>query len=417
MSRGLLIMIFASLGFFFVTATTFTSLGYVLYTMVSELGWSQAAAGLSFSCLGLACGLSSPLAPMMMKWVGTRLTMFIGGLVLAAGFLLASAVHGIGLFFVATSLMGIGFSLIAPSPAVFLIASWFPKTAPRMMGFYFMAGAMGGIAGPLLVSWVVGATHNWRLHWTVMAAAAAVLALLMLATIRDAVKVESVEQVRHAGEGKAPAPAASNWTLRGAMFSPSFIVIAIALAIVQTVVTTLHSVLVTHVAGLGAGPGPGALAMSLLAFAATITKGVTGAASERVSPKGLLVTGLGLQAAAMIALWATATAGWAVAAALVFGVGWGLSWLTAHVLMIRYFGASLAADLTATATTITTVAVLGPLSAGWVADRTGGFTPVFLVFAVLLVLGVAATTLLLRAPGARPVREAAQAEPELAPAE
>ena len=66
MPRSLLVMIVASLGFFFVTATTFTSLGYVLYTMVADLGWSQATAGVSFSLLGLACGLSSPLPPLVM---------------------------------------------------------------------------------------------------------------------------------------------------------------------------------------------------------------------------------------------------------------------------------------------------------------------------------------------------------------
>lgn len=414
-SRRLMILIFASLGFFFVTATTFTSLGYVLYAMVADLGWSQAAAGTSFSCLGLACGLSSPLAPMLMKWVGTRFTMFIGGLVLAAGFLLAASVHGIALFLVATSMMGMGFSLIAPSPAVFLLASWFPRTAPRMIGFYFMAGAMGGIAGPLVVSWVVGVTHNWRHHWMVMAASAAVLAVLMLVTIRDAVKVESVEQVRHAGEDRDVEGAPVAWTLRGAMFSPAFIVIVAALAIVQMVVTTLHSILVAHVAGLGVGPAPGALAMSLLAFSATITKGVTGAASERLSAKSLLVAGLGFQAVSMVTLWATASADWAIAAALIFGVGWGLSWLSAHVLIIRFFGASLAADLTATATTITTVGVLGPLSAGWVADRTGGYGPVFLAFAGLLVAGMVATALLLRKPGARVAPGAS--EPRLVPAE
>jgi len=416
-SRSLLIMLFASFGFFFVTATTFTSLGYVLYTMVTDLGWSQAAAGMSFSCLGLACGLSSPLAPMLMKGIGTRLTMFTGGLVLSLGFLLAASVHGIGIFFVATSLMGVGYSLVAPSPAVFLIASWFPRTSPRMIGFYFMAGALGGVAGPLVVSWLVGLTGSWRVYWLVMAAAAAVFAVLLLGTIRDAVKVESVEQVKHAADGEAPAPAASPWTLRQAMLSPSFLVIVFALVIVQTVVTTMHSVLVTHVASLGGGSAPGALAMSVIALSGTITKGATGALSERVSPKLLLICGLALEMLAMVVLSVTTAPAWALLFAVLFGVGWGLSWLCAHVLMIRYFGAGLAADLTATATTATTIGVLGPLSAGWVADRTGSFVPIFLVFAGLLMLAVIVTSLLLRAPAARTAAKSRLDEPQLVPAE
>jgi cyanate permease len=399
MPRNLLIMISASLGFFFVTATTFTSLGYVLYTMVAELGWSQAAAGASFSLLGLACGLSSPLPPMLMKAIGTQLTMVAGGLVLAAGFTLAATVHQISVFFVATSLMGIGFSLVAPSPAVFLIATWFPRTAPRMIGFYFMSGALGGVAGPLIVNQVVGWSGSWRVHWMVMAIAALVLSVFFLFTIRDAVAVESIEQVKHAGAGEpVVSPTASPWTVRTAMRTPTFMLIAFAMIVVQTVVTTMHSVLVTYVASFGEGSGPGALAMSLLAFTGTIAKGTTGALSERVSPKLLLVVGLALQSVAIALLALAPTPLAAAIAAMLFGVGWGFSWLTAHVLLLRYFGAFLAADLVAMATMCTTFAVLGPLTAGWMADRTGSFTTFFIIMAGLLAVTTLITALLLRAP-------------------
>ena len=50
-----------ALAFFFVTATTFTSLAVLLYVMSADLHWSQSEAGFSFSLLALACGVSSPL--------------------------------------------------------------------------------------------------------------------------------------------------------------------------------------------------------------------------------------------------------------------------------------------------------------------------------------------------------------------
>ncbi|MGK6320308.1 MFS transporter [Sphingomonas sp. DT-204] len=416
MSRNLLIMISVSLGFFFVTATTFTSLGYVLYTMVAELGWSQAAAGASFSLLGLACGLSSPLPPLLMKWVGTRFTMFAGGLVLAAAFLLASLVSGIGLFFVATILMGIGFSLVAPSPAIYLIATWFPKTSARLIGFYFMAGALGGVVGPLIVGAIVGASGSWRVHWMAMAVAALVLGVMFLFTIRDAVRVESTEQVKNAGVAQTAAVEDSRWTVRQAMMSRSFVILAIGMMVIQTVVTTMHSVLVTHVAGLGGGSAPGALAMSLLALTGTFAKGISGALSERIAPKTLFAAGLALQCGAVALLCLTATPGWAVVFALIFGLGWGFSWLSAHVLLLRYFGSAIAGDLTAMATMATTFAVLGPLSAGWVADRTGSFVPMFLVFTLMLAAALLLAMLLLRAPKQR-TPELSTTEPMLVPAE
>jgi len=401
MSRNLPIMISVSLGFFFVTATTFTSLGYVLYTMVADLGWSQAAAGMSFSLLGLACGLASPLPPLLMKMIGTRLTMFFGGMVLAAGFLLAALAHGIGTFFAATTLMGAGFSLIAPSPAVFLIATWFPERSARLIGYYFMAGSFGGVAGPLIVGTIVGLSGSWRLHWTIMAIAAFALGIMFLFTIRDAVRVESTNQVKHAGSALPAAPAASPWTVRQAMMSRSFLLLAIALTVVQTVVTTMHSVLVSHVAGLGGGIAPGALAMSVLALTGTVAKGISGAMAERISPKPLLLLGLVLQCAAVMLLCLTATPGWAIVFAVIFGAGYGLSWLSGHILLLRYFGSAIAGDLTAMVTMATTFAVLGPLSAGWAADRLGSFVPVFFVFAAMLAAATLLTALFLRAPAER----------------
>ncbi|MBW8882989.1 MAG: hypothetical protein JF615_16670 [Asticcacaulis sp.] len=63
-----------------------------------------------------------------------------------------------------------------------------------------------------------------------------------------------------------------------------------------------------------------------------------GALSEQVRPKLLLVWNLALQGVALVLLSIGAVPGWAYVAALLFGVGWGLSWLSAHVLLPRYFG-------------------------------------------------------------------------------
>ncbi|MBN8818856.1 MAG: MFS transporter [Sphingomonas sp.] len=391
-------MLTVSLGFFFVTATTFTSLGYVLYTMVAELGWSHAAAGASFALLGLACGLGSPLAPLLMKWVGTRMAMTIGGLVLASGFLLASVVNGLSLFFVATALMGIGFSLIATSPGVYLIATWLPERASRLIGFYFMAGAAGGIAGPLIVRTIVTLSGSWRMHWMVMGFAAISLAAIFFATVRDAVRIESAEQVKQAAHGRSAVTETSPWTAKQALLSSSFLAIALALLVVQTVITTMHSVLVAHIANFGMGSDLGAWAMSLLALSATLSKGLTGGLSERFDPKWLTVLGLIPMTLAMLILSVAAAPAWAIVASVVLGVGWGLAWVAPHILLLRYFGSSIAGELTAMATAATTLAVLGPLTAGWIADTTGSFVPVFMVFAGLVVLVTFTTIFFLRAP-------------------
>ncbi|MFT4248101.1 MAG: MFS transporter [Pseudomonas sp.] len=403
MQRKHLIMLAVSLGFFFVTATTFTSLGLVLYSMVAELHWSQAAAGFSFSLLGLACGLTSPLPPLCMKWLGSRWTLFGGAMVLAAGFGLAALVHGIGSFFLATCLMGAGFSLIAPAPAIYLLANWFPATAPRMIGYYFMAGALGGVAGPPLVAAIVGLSGSWRVHWAVMAAASVVVGAIALVCVRDTGRIRDADVVRNAGTPAQPADAGgtSVWTVREALASRQFLLIALALTVIQTVVTTIHSVLVTHVATLGAGSTYGALAMSLVALSGTLSKGVAGRLAERHDPRGLLLFGIMLQCAAFVLLGLGSHPAPAFVFALLFGIGWGVSWLSGHVLLLRYFGSRIAGSVVAMATMATTVAVLGPYCAGLVYDRSHSFSMVFLVYAGLLALVAAITALGLSAPAVR----------------
>ncbi|HEY4975174.1 MAG TPA: MFS transporter, partial [Steroidobacteraceae bacterium] len=179
-----------SLAFFFLNAATFASLGVVLYSMIADLHWSQTAAGFSFSVLGIACGVASPLPAILMKHIGCRQIMVLGGVCLAAGFWLAFRSSGLPLFYLAMILVGIGYALAGNVPGIFLVASWFPATASRMIGLYLMIGASGNVVGPPLVRALVAATHSWRIHWRLMSITAALIAVMCLLLIREAPAIE-----------------------------------------------------------------------------------------------------------------------------------------------------------------------------------------------------------------------------------
>ena len=65
-------------GFFVLNASTFASLGVVLFVMADDLGWSYTSAGLSFTFLGLAVGLTSFLPAILLHRLGARLTFVLG---------------------------------------------------------------------------------------------------------------------------------------------------------------------------------------------------------------------------------------------------------------------------------------------------------------------------------------------------
>ena len=245
-----------SFAYFFVNFATFASLGVVLFTMADELHWSMTAAGFTFSLLGLACGLSSTLPTIAMKYVGARGSMAIGA----------------------------------------------------------------------------------------------------------------------------------------------------ALVFTMTAVTTINGVVVTHLVKLGSSPITAAWALGLLSFVGTLMKGGAGHLCETRSPKAFVVVGLLCQAAGCALLIAAKSTTVEFAAAVVFGVGWAFALVGGWVVLMRYFGGATGARLLAIVQLVTTIGAAGPISAGLIADRWGSFTPIFLLYAIILA-ALAVPVLLIRAPGAPDVEQ------------
>jgi MFS family permease len=395
MQRRWLVLVSVSLMFFFVTGATFTSMGVVLYSMIGDMHWSQAAGGTAFSILGLSCCLSSPLPALLMRLIGTRWTLMCGAALLAAGFFCAYATHTLSVFYLGTALMGIGFSLSANIPGVYLLASWFPERAARIIGFYLMFGAFGGVVAPPAVAKIVELSGTWRTSWLVMTVLAACAGLLCLACVRD-------RSDQPAGSAKSARLTDQDWPLRAAFRTPQFILIAAAMVLTTACQTTVNSAAVNHLANLGNSAALAAFMLSVQALTATLAKGAAGAISEHFSIKLLLVIGLVAECCGMVILAHAGGTASDYGFALAFGLGWGTAYLAVTVLTINYFGPNTGSALLSTVWLLTGLATAGPALAGWVADRTGTYAAVF-TWMGLILLPVAAGIFLMRAPRARSV--------------
>jgi MFS family permease len=409
MPRKWLVFAAVSLMFFFVTGSTFMSLGVVLYSMLSVLHWSQTAAGSSFAVLGLACCLSSPLPAVLMNRIGTRWTMLLGGALLSMGFVCAYNTQGIGLFYCGMALTGVGFSLGANIPGVYLLASWFPERPARIIGLYLMFGAFGGVAGPPVATWMVSHGGGWRMHWLLMAVLAAISGLICLVCIED----RPPEQANKAVESPSVGANTRDWVFREAALTPQFMIIAAAMVLTQACVTTVQSAGVSHLAALGQGAAFAALMLSLQSMVATLAKGATGTLAELINPKRLLGAGLVLQCLGLLLLAHTHSHAGSYGFAVAFGAGWGAAYLAVTVLLIEYFGPNTGSAVLSTVWLLTGVAAFGPPAAGWVDDHFGSFSPAF-IFGGLILLPIALLVLLLRIPkppsGGPQIRTVAAAE-------
>jgi MFS family permease len=382
MQRKWLVLIAVSVVFFFISAATFMSLGVLLGPMAQDLHWSQTEAGAGYTALGLSCCLSSLLPMALAGRIGMRWTMMLGGLLLAAGFLFAAAARDLGVFLSAAILMGVGFTLTANIPGVYLLARWFPARSGRVIGAYLMCGAFGGVAGPPIAH-AVAASEGWRAWWGLLTVIAA---------------------------GLSPAgadPTGSEWRYRDAVLTPQFAILALGMVITEACVTVVHSAAVIHFGKMGLTPAFATLMLSLQALMATSAKGASGAMSERINPRLMLAGGLGLEAVGMILLASVHSPALAIGFALAFGIGWGTAYLTITVLLINYFGPRTGSAVLSLVWLLTAFASLYPTLAGFVADRFGSFSLAFDGGGALLA-PIALAVLVMRRP-----LERAPSEPRL----
>jgi MFS family permease len=184
------------------------------------------------------------------------------------------------------------------------------------------------------------------------------------------------------------------------MLTPQFMLLAAAMTLTVAGITTTSSVAVGHLVREGATPAFAAWILSLVALVATVAKGVAGRLCEMFRPSRVFAAGLALQCAGDIALSYGGSPFGAYAFACVFGVGWGWSYLAGCVLPLEYFGREVGSRVLSVVWLVSTAAAAGPLLAGMIADRYGTFSPIFALFAVLLIV-LSLALLNMRAPTLR----------------
>lgn len=399
MRRDWLVLMAAAASFFFASATTFQSMGVVLFAMRSDFLWTETAAGGAFLALGLTCCVTGLLPVGLISRIGARWTVFSGCLILAIGFLCASLTINLPMAYAAAGLFGLGFPLAASTPGIYLVAAWFGKRSSRMIGFYLMLGALGGAVGPPVAEALIAGDGGWRRYWLVMAMLGVGVAAVCAALIREPSPAAGADGRSQGGDG---ASTNIGWSYGEAVRTPQFVVLALALVATQTGLVTVSSVISSHFHRLGWPAGVAADLLGAQAFVGTLATGISGWLTERIDPRRLHAGSLLAQAAGMLLL-AFASPGWSIYAfVLSFGIGWSVSRVAITILLIRYFGHRSGTAALSTIWMLCGSAALGPPAAGLVADVSGSFVPALMALGLLL-LPLAVAAILMTPPRRKPL--------------
>jgi predicted MFS family arabinose efflux permease len=233
-----------------------------------------------------------------------------------------------------------------------------------------------------------GADH-WRLYW-VLCAAGVVICSTLVAALAGDVRGKS-EEAAVAETANAP-----TWRTRDAMRTRAFIIIALALTVAYFCGVTVSTWSVAHLQKLGHGPAFAVGMLSLYALANALSRAAGGIAVKAVSAKFLLIAALIGNVAGMTALAFATTRETAIAFAIFDGFAFGMALFATTALIIDYFGLKNSPALLGAVNLAATAAMAGPTIAGWGADKTGGFAPIFLVYAVGALLAAIAVAAMKR---------------------
>ena len=387
-----LIFSILSANFFMAVASTYGSLGVALPYMIEEMGWNWTSAGSGFTILALMSGIGSIVPAIIIQRFGAKANYLCGGVVMALGFILLATSSDLPRYFLGAFLAGLGFPLMAFIPSVQVLSEWIAERRSFAIGGLMMFGGLGGVAGPLVVTWIVESTDSWRMHWWLMAVILMGLGLLSALIVRPGPAGALAEP--DDGDDAAPGSESSSkvfvtkrsWPYWEALKTRQFALITLGLTMSTFCVVTCSTWAVAHLTKAGISTTMAAGSLSLAAAVNAASRLFGGFVASRIEPKWLLVSALLAEAAGMLAL----AIGDTPLAVLVFaigeGYGFGMSLFATTVMLVNYFGPMHNARLMGALNLLTTVAMLGPIVAGIVADSYGSIAMVLQVYAVLLLV-------------------------------
>lgn len=383
----------------------FYGYGVVLAPTAESLGISRAQASLGYSVLALTLGLAAPLVAWLMGRIGSRWTIFIGGLIAAAGAALVATSNAYPLYLLGAGvLLGLGVAMQTVLPGTTMVTNWFARRRSLAMGIFLTAGGLGGFIAAPVISNLIAATGTYRSAWWAIAASGIVAGVIGLVFAREKPEDMGLEPdgvIAGSGSASRVYQTPREWGVAAALRTPTFWMIVAASSVFGLGLQIVNSQLVAHLGGLGVTTGVAAGALGTMALLSAVSRLIGGPIGDRVEPRILLAVGLiGQLAGALLLINARETV-LVYTAVVVFGVGYGVAFVAVPSLIANYFGREAYPRLYGIRLPISTVVgAIGPFAAGVVFDAVGSYTMVFIGYAVLA--GVAAVIAFLARPAPAP---------------
>jgi len=406
------------------------SFGLFIDPITEETGWSTAMLSLAFALYVGLYSLLSSVSGWATDRFGPRVVIFVGGLLLGAGWALVGLARRPWQLFVALSLIAAAGMSASWVPCSATVVKWFVRRRGLAVGVASTGGSVGNLIAPPLVAAAIG-LFGWRPTLVVTGVLAGVLvaglarymirspeavglypdgdvpvpdvhasaavteSVVASAGVESVVASAGVESVVASAGVESAGPA---FTVSEARRTATFWVMFAIFGLTWLVVFVPFVHLVPYAEDNGIGSVAAAGVISVIGLGGAAGRLIVGPGSDRLGRRVSLGAMLGAQAAAFVA-FAYGAALWAlVPAAFVFGFAYGGGVTTMPGLAGDFFGRTSSGAIVGLIFALSgSLAAVGPFVAGAMFDATGSYRTAFLLSALCNV-GALALVGVLRPP-------------------
>jgi len=395
-------------------ALMFQAYGSYAAVMREEFGWSKTMFSAAFSMSQAESAVLGPVQGRLIDRFGPRIVSQIGVVIFGGGFMLFSQVESQWSFFAAFFVVALGAALTGFMSFTIAIVNWFERRRSTALGIMLTGLAVGGLIVPAVV--VSLEQFGWR--DTAFGSGVIIIAVGLPLTLvlrhrpeQYGYEVDGMSLEERDAQRRVPL-ATHEFTAREALRTPAFWFLSLGHASALLVVSAVLVHMVLHVnENLGYSLGTAGAITALLTASMIVGLLGGGGFGDRVSKRALIVGCMAGHTSGLLLL-AYATNLWMVALfAILHGTAWGTRAPVLQSIRADYFGRAAFGTITGLSTFISLLGMMaGPIVAGVLADKTGGYELGFTLLAI--VAGVGAIFFFFARPPKPPVRRVGSSDEE-----
>ncbi|MEM7268099.1 MAG: MFS transporter [Pseudomonadota bacterium] len=372
---GCLITQFMIIGLFFVYSL-------LIGELEAEFGWTRTTLSMGASLAALTMGVFAIFGGRLADRLGPRIVLSVAGLIYGLGYAAISVIsEPWQLLAICGLFLGLG---MATHDVVTLgaIARWFPNRKGIMTGVVKSGTAAGQVVLPPIAAFLF-TTQGWREAALILGLAAAVLLVI------------AAQLVRRPPAPTATVPAAGGMEFAEVRRTRYFWLLCCAQFLFFPTLMTVPLHIAVHGMDLGMTQGVAATLLSFLGASSVAGRLAIGAFADRLGGRTAYLLCLGPMILALSALIVTEAHLMIFAIIILYGFAHGGLFVVVAPTIAEYFGTRAHGAIFGVIVFFGTIGgAIGPVFAGQVFDRTGGYDIAFAGLALMMTIALVLTRLL-----------------------